>query len=185
VKHLKDVIVAGVAATIVLGITTQINQGWAAGSHSGGHGHDEELSFGKPGDSQNVDRTLVIEMFDNRYEPENISVKAGETIKFVVKNSGELVHEFNIGTSQMHAEHQAEMLEMLYAGVLEADRVNHHMMKTGGGHGMDHDDSNSVLLEPGKSGEIIWEFAKATEIEFACNVPGHYEDGMRGQVRYQ
>ena len=71
--------------------------------------------------------------------------------------------------------------------VLEADRINHERMKMdmGGGKTMEHDDPNSVLLEPGKSGEIIWKFTKATELEFACNVPGHYDAGMMGRLHFK
>ena len=46
-----------------------------------------------------------------------------------------------------------------------------------------HDEANSVLLEPGKSGEVIWTFPEHAELEFACNVPGHYETGMHGKVK--
>ena len=31
-----------------------------------------------------------------------------------------------------------------------------------------------LQIEPGKAGEVIWKFAKAGSLEFACNVPGHY-----------
>jgi uncharacterized cupredoxin-like copper-binding protein len=58
-------------------------------------------------------------------------------------------------------------------------------MDMGNGMTMKHDDPNSVLLEPGKSAEVIWTFPKKAELEFACNVPGHYESGMVGKVRLQ
>ncbi len=157
----------------------------AAGSHSGGHGHG--FAFGKPGRASAVSRTLQIIMKENFYEPKSIDVKAGETIRFKIVNKGELVHEFNIGTAAMHASHRKEMMMMVEHGVLEADKINHHMMKMdmGGGKTMAHDDPNSVLLEPGKSGEIIWTFTKAADIEFACNVPGHYDAGMMGDIRFK
>ena len=47
---------------------------------------------------------------------------------------------------------------------------------------MAHDDPNSVLLEPGKQDEVIWKFTKAMDLEFACNVPGHYDSGMMGPI---
>ena len=43
---------------------------------------------------------------------------------------------------------------------------------------MGHSHSNSVLLEPGKKGELILKFTSNIELEAACNVPGHYEAGM-------
>lgn len=123
-------------------------------------------------------------MYDNYYEPEQISVKDGETIRFVVKNEGMLVHEFNIGTAAMHAAHQDEMRMMVEHGVIQGDTINHAMMKMdmGNGQTMEHDDPNSVLLEPGQRKEVIWTFTDNANLEFACNVPGHYAAGMMGQI---
>ena len=159
----------------------------AAGSLSGGHGHGTKMAIGEPGKSLDATRTIEIKMFDNYYEPEEISVNSGETVRFVVKNVGEFVHEFNIATTEMHAAHQKEMVMMVEHGALEVDKINHAMMKMdmGGGKTIGHNDPNSVLLEPGKSGEVIWKFTKASALEFACNVPGHYDSGMVGQVRFK
>ena len=73
---------------------------------------------------------------------------------------------------------------MVEHGVIELDRINHDMMNMdmGGGHVMSHDDPNSVLLEPGQSAEVIWKFSEAMPMEFACNVPGHYDSGMMGDI---
>ncbi|MCA8928316.1 MAG: cupredoxin domain-containing protein [Alphaproteobacteria bacterium] len=166
----------------------------ASGSHAGGHGdghgggHGGGMAMqGQPGEAANVSRTVNVVMHDNSYEPGSISVKPGETVRFKIRNAGELVHEFNIGTAAMHADHQEEMMMMMQQGVLMPDHIDRmaarHMQKTMG-HGM-HNDPNSVLLEPGQSGEVIWTFPKqaAAEIEFGCNVPGHYQSGMHGQFR--
>ncbi|NQV57083.1 MAG: cupredoxin domain-containing protein [Rhodospirillales bacterium] len=150
---------------------------YAAGGHSGGHNQ----SFGQQGKIANVTRTIDINMFENRFEPSAINVKDGETIRFVVRNKGEAVHEFNIGRPSDHAGHQKEMAEMMDKGILEFDRINHAMMKSGG---MMHSDPNSVLLEPGKSANLIWKFKKTKRLEFACNVPGHYESGMIGKFSF-
>ncbi|MEK9660469.1 MAG: cupredoxin domain-containing protein, partial [Alphaproteobacteria bacterium] len=143
----------------------------AAGNHAGGHGHG--ASIGAPGDTADTSRTIEIVMLDNSYEPAEIAVAKGETVRFVVRNDGEFVHEFNIGTGPMHAAHQKEMMAMMESGVLEADRINHAMMQGGkGGHAMAHNDPNSVLLEPGQSAELVWKFDTDATLEFACNVPG-------------
>ena len=153
----------------------------AAGKHAGTHHHGP--SIGNPGQASSVTRTIEILMIDNAFQPDSITVKKGETVRFVVINKGKLVHEFNIGTAAMHAAHQEEMMEMADKGILEADRINHHMMKSGsGGHGMAHDDPNSALLEPGASSEIIWKFDADADLQMACNVPGHYEAGMVGNI---
>jgi len=160
----------------------------AAGEHSGGHGHSAshggESEIGAPGKAADVTRTIDITMTDNRFSIETISVAKGETIRFLIKNKGELVHEFNIGTPTTHAKHQKEMEMMVEHGVLEADRINHARMKMdmGGGKTMEHNDPNSALLEPRKNAEIIWKFTEKAELEFACNVPGHYDAGMAGKL---
>lgn len=154
----------------------------AAGSHSGGHGR--AASIGQPGKGSPADRIVEMTAYDNYFEPETLSVKKGETVRFVVTNRGGLVHEFNLGTAAMHEAHQAEMAMMVEHGVLEPDRINHHMMKMdmGNGHTMDHDDPNSVLIEPGQTAEIVWTFTTDAELEFACNMPGHYGAGMVGRI---
>ena len=153
----------------------------------GGHGGGHRNPAGEPGKVSDVSRTVTIDMIDNRYSTEEITVKAGETIRFVVSNKGQLVHEFNIGTPDMHKGHQKEMMMMVDHGVLEADKINHDKMKMdmGGGKTMEHNDPNSALLEPGKSKKIVWKFSNAGTFEFACNVPGHYDAGMMGEFEFE
>ncbi len=159
----------------------------AAGNHSGGHGHGgghaHAVNIGEPGKGSEATRIIEIVMTDNRIAPERISVEKGQSIRFVVKNKGEFVHEFNVGTAAMHAKHQIEMAKMFEHGILEIDKIHHDKMKMdmGGGHTMAHNDPNSVLLEPGKSAEIVWKFDTDAKLEFACNLPGHYQSGMKGE----
>jgi uncharacterized cupredoxin-like copper-binding protein len=140
---------------------------------------------GGPGKTSSASRTVEVVMHGNRYEPEAIEAKPGETIRFKVRNAGEFVHGFNIGVAAMHAAHQDEMQMLADHGVLKADSIDTkaaRAMQAGMGHGM-HDDPNSVLLEPRKGDEIIWTFPDRIDgtIEFACNVPGHYGSGMVGE----
>jgi len=155
---------------------------FAAGSHGGGHG----ASIGEPGNAGDVSRTVQVEMHDNYYEPEAIEVARGETVRFVIENKGRLVHEFNIGTPEMHEAHQDEMKMMVEHGVIQGGTLNRQMMEMdmGNGHSMKHDDPNSVLLEPGEKKEIVWTFSTRTNMEFACNIPGHYQSGMYGDVNF-
>lgn len=158
-------------------------------------GHGKGTSIGAPGVAAKANRTIEITLGDNFYEPEKITVKKGETIRFVIRNGGELLHEFNIGTPAMHAEHQKEMAMMVEHGMLTPTGINHDMSKMDHSkmgnmdHSkmsmpMKHDDPNSKLVEPGKTAEIVWTFSKATELQFACNIPGHYEAGMVGEFKF-
>ena len=140
--------------------------------------------IGSKGDPKDVTRVIEVKMYDNYYEPNSIQVKKGETIKIIVTNLGDLVHEYNIGTKEMHIEHQPEMARLIEHDILLGDRIDHKKMKemSKKDHSLGHKHANSVMLEPNKSGEIIWKFSKDISLEMACNIPGHYESGMVGPI---
>lgn len=175
-RHITPLAIGATVVSLALSTAS-----FAAGSHADPTGHGPDI--GTPGKSENISRSVEIIMRDNSFEPESVSVSKGETLRFVIRNEGDFVHEFNIGTAVMHTQHQKEMMMMMEHGALEADRINHDRMNMdmGGGKSMKHEDPNSVLLEPGKTAEVIWKFSTAENIEFACNVPGHYESGMVGK----
>ena len=151
------------------------------------HSHDSS-AVGKLGKATATTRTVQIKLIDIAFEPDTVTVKAGETVRFVLTNSGSLLHEFNIGTAAMHMDHQKEMAMMAQHGMLTPTGVDPKMMKMDHGNmpGMDmkHDDPNTVLVAPGETKELVWTFSKAMELEFACNIPGHYESGMVGKVEF-
>ena len=137
-------------------------------------------NIGEIGKISEVSRTITVKMYDNYYEPAKINVKKDETIKFIVLNFGELVHEFNIATKEMHLKHQPEMMTMVENQILLPDRIDKSKMKNMAkkNPSMAHSHSNSVLLSPGERGELVWKFNNKVKLEAACNVPGHYEAGM-------
>ena len=136
--------------------------GWAySHDEQEGHHHDT-LTIGRAGDAAKVTRTVHIEMSDAmRFTPADIQAKQGETIRFVVKNSGKLKHEFVLGTTAALKEH-AELMKKFPE--------------------MEHSDPNMVTVAPGQTGEVIWQFSEAGKIDFACLQPGHYDAGMKGTV---
>jgi len=138
--------------------------------------------IGEKGDPNKIDRVVNIKMYDNYYEPNVIKIKKGETIKFVVENLGDLVHEYNIGTKEMHIKHQPEMQKLIDHEILLVDKIDKVKMKKMSkmDHSLGHSHANSIMLEPKKTGEIIWKFTKDFNLEMACNIPGHYETGMVG-----
>ena len=110
--------------------------------------------IGERGKISEVNRVIEIIMYDNYYSPNRLKILKNETIKFVIHNSGELVHEFNIATKEMHIKHQPEMALMVEKEILLADKIDYKKMKEASkkDHSMSHSHSNSVLLEPGKKG---------------------------------
>lgn len=162
--------------TLLTGTTLAACLTAASAVASPGHGD----GIGEPGDAAQVDRSITIEMDEMKFSPETVEVEPGETIRFEVVNVGRAVHEFNIGTNETWNGHRGEMQKMMREGMMTMRSINHdQMMETG----MMHDDANSVLLEPGDTGEVIWTFPEGAEIGFACNVPGHREAGMVGNFR--
>jgi len=122
----------------------------------------EVTDFGQEGDPRKVTRTIRILMADSmRFTPADVSVKRGETIKFVVRNDGKLLHEMVLGTVEALKAH-AELMKKFPE--------------------MEHADANMAHVKPGANGEIIWLFANAGEFQFACLQPGHFEAGMVGKV---
>ena len=131
---------------------------FAAGNHAGGHGDEGETAIGKPGVAAKARRTITIEMSDNmRYTPSNIQVKQGETVRFVVKNVGQVKHELSLGTEKELLEHLEQMKKF---------------------PDMEHDAPHMAHVKPGASGEIVWNFNRAGTFEFACLAPRHFEAGM-------
>lgn len=129
-------------------------------AHDGAHGNGDSAA-GRPGNPKKISRTIKITALDIKYDKPAIQVKAGETIKFVVTNTGKLRHEFMIGDPEEQRQH-AEMMKQM--------------------PGMVHEDANMLTLEPGETKSLVWHFTKAGKLEVACHIAGHYEAGMKSQV---
>ena len=122
----------------------------------------EQKAFGIAGDPTGVTRTIQIRMTDQmRFEPSVIDVKEGDTIRFVHRNVGKVMHEMVIGTRADLVEHAALMRKF---------------------PNMEHDEPYMAHVAAGKRGEIVWRFNRAGEFEFACLIPGHFESGLRGTI---
>lgn len=125
-------------------------------------GNAEQYAFGTAGDPRAVARTITIDMSDAmRFTPPAIDIARGETVRFVVRNQGKLMHEMVIGT----------MAELKAHG--EAMKKNPEM---------EHDDPYGAHVAPSRRGEIVWHFNRPGEFHFACLIPGHFDAGMIGRI---
>ncbi|MBT6274221.1 MAG: cupredoxin family protein [Chromatiales bacterium] len=149
--------------------------GHAKKAESQGHGEEghakidyakvEEHAFGKASDPEHAHTTITIDMLDKlRFAPESVQIKRGDTVRFVVKNSGKLMHEMVLGTDESLKEHAAVMMKF---------------------PGMEHDEPHMAHVAPGKQLVMGWQFTKAGTFNFGCLVPGHYEAGMKGTIIVQ
>jgi uncharacterized cupredoxin-like copper-binding protein len=146
-------------STVLLSVSA-----WA-GAGPAGHSHDETFSAGEPANPKKRTRTVQITMGEAdgkmMFVPNKVEVKKGEQIKFMLRNNGELDHEFVLATTQENLEH-AEMM-----------KKNPEMR---------HADPNARRVAPKQTSEIVWKFTKPGEFEFACLIPGHRDAGMFGAV---
>jgi uncharacterized cupredoxin-like copper-binding protein len=157
-KPMKSILIAGACALMFCGTAL------AAGTHAGGH--HGEMPVGQPGKKKDVTRTIKVIMKETQdgkmlFEPAEITVGQGETIRFAVSNMGETDHEFVLDDPAGMAKHKELMAKFPE---------------------MEHDDPNAVRLAPGKKGEVIWKFTNAGGFEFGCLIPGHMEAGMHGPL---
>lgn len=136
-----------------------------AGMGESGHSHDVGYSAGEPGDPRKPARIVQVIMRDSdgkmQFIPERVEVRADEQIKFVLKNNGDLEHEFVLASAEDNLKH-AEVMKK--------------------NPDMEHDDPNAKRIDPKKGSEIVWKFSKPGQFEFACLIPGHRESGMIGTI---
>lgn len=144
----------------------------AAAPHSEGHAHHapagtpktqkEQKPWGIAGDAKSATRTVTLSMDDTmRFTPDRLAFQQGETVRFVIRNQGKLLHEMVIGTKAELDAHAAMMAKS---------------------PGMKHGDPSMAHVPAGKSGELVWTFNRAGEFDFACLVAGHYQAGMVGKI---
>lgn len=122
----------------------------------------EQHAFGIAGDPAQVSRTIEFEMTDAmRFDPSHVEVRLGETVRFVARNHGSVMHEMVLGTMRDLRRHSALMKKF---------------------PGMEHDEPHMAHVAPGMSAEIVWRFNRLGRINFACLIAGHFEAGMVGTV---
>ena len=164
------------AALVCGALLTAAIVGWVGPSYShgpkAGHSHDpkaghshESFSAGEPGDPKKPARivNVVMREADGKmmFVPDRLEIKKGEQIKFLLRNNGDLDHEFLLASTAENLKHAEEMKK---------------------NPDMEHDDPNGKRLAPKKSAELVWRFTKAGEFEYGCLIPGHREAGMTGKI---
>ena len=149
---------------LLLGAATAAvaNDGTKHGGQAAG-AKKEQKAWGIAGEAKAAKRTIEVAMSDNmRFSPDRIEIRQGETIRFVIRNQGKMLHEMVIGTKKELDEHAAMM----------AKHPN-----------MEHHEPYMTHVAPGKTGELVWNFNRAGEFDYACLIAGHYQAGMVGKIK--
>ncbi|MGL4261979.1 MAG: cupredoxin domain-containing protein [Afipia sp.] len=153
------------AAAFALMGTATISANAGSGEPGHSHGHDAGYSAGEPGDPKKPARIVQVVMRESDgkmlFIPDRVEVRTNEQIKFVLKNNGDLEHEFVLASTEDNLKH-AEVMKK------NSD--------------MEHDDPNAKRIDPKEGSELVWKFSKPGQFEFACLIPGHRESGMLGTV---
>jgi uncharacterized cupredoxin-like copper-binding protein len=116
---------------------------------------------GRAGDRP--DRTVVVTMHHSRFEPTSIRVDPGQRVRFLLRNTDPIDHEFILGDAAVQARH-------------EQGRQRHH-------HG---DVPGERSVPAGRQAATTYRFPAGLDgqvLEFACHLPGHYAYGMHGTVQ--
>ena len=118
---------------------------------------DEPSSAAGPDDA----RVIELEMRDVAFAPTEVDVRAGEKVRFVFTNTGQVTHDAFIGDQAAQEEHGKEMRD---------------------GHGDHGKGSNAVSVKPGKTAELTHTFDQPGQTLIGCHQPGHYTGGMKVTV---
>lgn len=109
--------------------------------------------------SPSTERTVEITIHHSRFLPANIEVAPGTTVRFVLRNTDPIDHEFILGDEEIQAIH-------------EKGTETHHGAKPG-----------EVSVPAGGEASTSYTFSEATTLLIGCHLSGHYAYGMRGSVR--
>lgn len=122
--------------------------------------HMEASTVGKSGKGMTVTKTYQVSLLDTmRFEFDTTpDLREGDVVKFVITNKGKIAHEFSIGSPTEQIAHREMMKSM---------------------PGMVHESDNTVTVKPGATVPLFWQFTGKQPVAFACNVPGHFEAGMK------
>ncbi|MGL6316415.1 copper-resistant cuproprotein CopI [Vibrio sp. WXL103] len=117
-------------------------------------------AVGMPATGAKPDKVIHVVLSDDmKIEfKRDVKIEPNDIVQFVVMNTGKVNHKFVIGSPNEQHEHREMMTN------ISGDHT--------------HDSGNAVTVGPGKAKQLLWHFHGESEIEFACNIPGHAEAGM-------
>lgn len=116
------------------------------------------LALGACSAEARADRAIVVSIEHSRFEPAAMEVRAGETVRFIVRNDDPIDHEFLIG---------------------DEDTQSAHELGTEPAHGSK---PGEISIPAGTTRETTFTFTEPGRLIFACHIPLHYSYGMRGVI---
>lgn len=102
--------------------------------------------------------TVTLDIEHSRFVPEELTVRAGTLVRFVVDNHDPIHHELIVGPPELHERHAAGT-ERFHPPV-----------------------PGEVSVGPNGTAMTVYAFDEPGTVGFACHLPGHLAYGMRGTV---
>jgi uncharacterized cupredoxin-like copper-binding protein len=102
---------------------------------------------------------VVITMHHSHFQPGVVEVEPGTTVRFVLRNTDPIDHEFIVGDEVVHQRHRV-------------GRERHH-------HG---DVPGEISVPSGAEASTTFRFDRPGRVAYACHLPGHEAYGMVGTV---
>jgi uncharacterized cupredoxin-like copper-binding protein len=96
--------------------------------------------------------------FDETGNADDLRVRQGTTVRFVVNNNDPINHEFIVGDAGVHARHE-QGIEAVHPPV-----------------------PGEVSVPAQTTGVTFYEFATPGSYRYACHLPGHVAYGMEGTI---
>jgi len=103
--------------------------------------------------------TVELTIRHSAFVPSALEVRPGATVRFVVRNLDPIAHELIIGAQDVQDLH-------------ERGTETHHGDRPG-----------EVSVAAGATAETTYTFPPAGTVLLGCHLPGHWDYGMRGEVR--
>ncbi|MCH7668129.1 MAG: hypothetical protein IIC71_02845 [Acidobacteria bacterium] len=140
-------------------------------------------------------RVIEIELTEFAIAGSSFTFTPGETVEFVVTNSGVVEHEFRLSNADRVEEHLAGGHEDHDDSAIEEDHDDAAMEDMDKDES-DHDDGDAhdeeaedavLLLAAGETGTMEFTFPDNAEDYTAavCLIPGHYEAGMATDLSFE
>ena len=102
--------------------------------------------------------TVTLDVRHSRFDPDQLTVRAGTTVEFVVVNRDPIHHELIVGPPEVHEIHE------------HGDHHRHPPIE------------GEVSVGPHATGSTFHTFEEPGTVTFACHLPGHVAHGMVGTV---
>ena len=102
--------------------------------------------------------TVELDIEHSRFSLDELHVRAGTTVRFVVDNRDPIAHELVVGGDDVHARHRT------------------------GGEALHPPVPGEVSVDANDTGVTFYEFDETGTFDFVCHLPNHAEYGMVGKV---